>query len=134
MAVRGAGSLVRYAVEGGRLTASSHPHPKLYEPNRELKLSVFFVSGLVCAEICERGINVVELHPSARRLHGWGEFDESTVQKTGLRVDRDDNPPRHANIVDWPEIASERKEKQLLLAANSQSVRLNPPIQVKEEV
>ena len=40
MTVRASGLLARFALESGRLTASA-VKPKLFEPNRELKLSVF---------------------------------------------------------------------------------------------
>lgn len=123
MTVRAAGLLARFALESGRLT-DSIVKPKLFEPNRALELSVFRVDGLVRDQIRDLGDEVVEKHPSARKLHGWGEFPESAVQKAGLRVERDDDPPRHANIVGWPREPSERKQRQQILASHSYPVRL----------
>lgn len=101
MAVTEVGLLARFAVEGGRF-AGSVVKPKLFQPNRALKLSVFRIDGLLCAEIRDIGLDVVQRHPDAHRLHGWGESSESTVSDKGLQVEHDDVPPRHANIVGWP--------------------------------
>ena len=132
MTVRAAGSLARFAVEGNRLT-DSIVKPKLFEPNRALQLSVFRIGGLPCKEICDLGVKVAEQHPTSRRLHGWGEFSESAVNDAGLRVEHDEVPPRHANIVDWPVDVSERKQRQQLLARCSCPVRLPSPIQAKKD-
>lgn len=123
MTVRAAGLLARFAVESGRLT-DSIVKPKLFEPNKALELSVFRVGGLVRGQIRDLGDEVVKKHPTARKLHGWGEFPESAVQEAGLRVEHDDDPPRHANIVGWPREPSERKQRQQILASRSYPVRL----------
>ena len=123
MTVRASGSLARFALESGRLTASV-VKPKLFEPNRALELSVFHVDGLDEGDIARIGNDVVAEHPTAKRLHGWGEFDEVAVCKAGLRIDRDDNPPRHANIVDWPKKPEERKQRQQTLASHACPVRI----------
>lgn len=123
MTVRAAGLLARFALESGRLT-DSIVKPKLFEPNRALELSVFRVDGLVHDQIRDLGDRVVEKHPAARKLHGWGEFLESAVREAGLRVERDDDPPRHADIVGWPQDPSERKQRQQILASRSYPVRL----------
>ena len=131
MTVRAAGSLARFAVEGNRLTDST-VKPKLFEPNRALQLSVFGIDGLARKEIYDLGVKVAEQHPASRRLHGWGEFNESAVNDAGLRVEHDEVPPRHANIVGWPVDVPERKQRQQLLARCSCPVKLASPIEVKE--
>ena len=131
MTVRASGLLARFAVEGNRLT-NSVVKPKLFEPNKALQLSVFRTDGLHCKEICDLGVQVAERHPTSQRLHGWGEFDEIAVNDAGLRVDHDEVPPRHANIVGWPVEVSERKQRQQLLARRSWPVRLASPIQVEK--
>ena len=108
MTIRNARTLARFATESGRLTASA-VKPKLFEPNKALELSVFLVHGLEFVEIRDIGVSVVKEHPQARRLHGWGEIEESEVQSVNLRVVYDEVPPRHANIVGWPKEASRRK-------------------------
>ena len=131
MTAREAGTLARFATQSGRLT-DEVVKPKLFEPNRALELSVFRVDGLGRIEIQEIGIDVVTAIPNAQRLHGWGEINESAVLDAGLRVDYDDDPPRHANVLDWPDEASERKLIQLILASRAHAIRLNPPIQVEQ--
>ena len=131
MTVRASDSLARFAVEGNRLT-SSVVKPKLFEPNKALQLSVFRIDGLHCKEICDLGVQVAEQHPTSQRLHGWGEFDKTAVNDTGLRVEHDEVPPRHANIVGWPMDVSERKQRQQLLARRSRPIKLDSPIQVEK--
>lgn len=131
MTTRYAGTLARFATEGGRLT-DSVVKPKLFEPNKALELSVFRVHGLEYTEICDIGVSVVKEHPNARRLHGWGEIEESSVQSANLRVAYDDVPPRHANIVGWPNEASQRKSIQQILASNARPIRFDQPIRVEK--
>ena len=129
--IREAKTLARFATQSGRLT-DEVVKPKLFEPNRKLELSVFRVEGLGYTEIQEIGLDVVKKIPNAQRLHGWGEISESAVRDTGLRVNYDDEPPRHANVLGWPDKAPERKQIQLILASHASAIRLNPPIQVAE--
>lgn len=123
-------SLARFAVESGRLT-DSIVKPKLFEPTKSLELSVFRIEGIGHSEICNLGVDVANKHPTARYLYGWGELSESAVIGTGLQVEYDNVPPRHANIVNWPQDASERKERQLILASRSRPVKLDPPISAR---
>ena len=129
MTSRGAGTLARFATQSGHLAASV-VKPKLFEPNRDLKLSVFLVEGLVSSEIATIGESVVKAHPQAQRLYGWGEINESEVLTAGLTMDYDDNPTRHANIIDWPQDKAQRLQIQQILASSATGHPLSPPIQV----
>ncbi len=125
-----AGALARFALENGRL-AGSVAKPKLFEPNRRRQLSVFRSDGLEDDEIRRLGIMVAKQHPSARRLYGWGCVSESDVEECGLRVEHDNEPERHANIVDWPADVPARKARQQALAACATVRRLNPPHDIR---
>ncbi len=131
MTVRKLGLLARFAVESGRFTDAG-VKPKLFQPNRALKLSVFRIDGLRCGEIRDLGLDVVQKHPNAHRLHGWGEISESAVADTGLQVEHDDVPPRHANIVGWPSDRGALKQKQLELARFAHAVVLDTPIEAEQ--
>ena len=128
MTTRPAGSIVRFAVHN-RLVGTT-AHPRLFAPNRELKLSVFYVDGLASADIENLGVRVVRGHSSAQRLYGWADLRESSVLDAGLQVDRDDDQPGLANIVGWPRIPSERMERMQRLAHMATSVTLDPPVEV----
>ena len=131
MTVRARGTLARFATGSGRFTGSV-VKPKLFQPNVELKLSVFTVSGLRSDEIVCIGKKVVREHPIAERLHGWGELDEGAVTDVGLEIDYDKDPSRHANIIAWPQNSSERKSLQQVLASKATAVRFSPPLQVSQ--
>lgn len=129
MTLRADGTLARFALESKRLTTTG-AKPKLFEPNKGLELSVFDVGGLSFEEIRQLGIDVAKMHPTAERLYGWGEIDAAAVHETGLRIERDDDPPRHANIAGWPDEARKMHEKQVLLAQAAHRVQLDEPISV----
>jgi len=129
MTRRAKGLLARFALEGNRF-GNSVVKPKLFEPNRNLELSVFDISGLYYAEILDLGVDVARKHPTSRRLHGWGEISQSTVVSQNLRVQHDGQPSRHANIVGWPDKRSERKLKQQKLAQQAKPIRLSPPAEI----
>lgn len=120
MSVRAQGLLARFAMESGRLTKNS-VKPKLFEPNRNGELSVYCVEGLHCAEIRRIGDNVVAQIGNKKRLRGWGEVDQKVVDEVNLRIERDDTPERHANIVGWPKEAPERKLRQQELARRARA-------------
>lgn len=128
--VVGAGLLARFATESGRIT-DAVVKPKLFEPTKALRLSVFRVGGLETSGIREIGIRVVEEHPVAQRLYGWGEVAASEVYDAGLQLENDDIPPLHSNIIGWPEEVSKRKRLQLQLASRARAVKLDAAVEVK---
>jgi hypothetical protein len=69
-------------------------------PGNDGKTSVFRIGGLTDSAVLRIGRQRVE---GTRTLHGWGVFEASAVLDVGLRLDPDDVPPRHANIVGWPD-------------------------------
>lgn len=44
----------------------------------------------------------------------------SAIERNELRIERDDHPPLHANVIGWPKEKSARKSIALQLAADSQ--------------
>lgn len=62
--------------------------------------SVFRIGGLTNAAVMRIGQREVG---ELRTFHGWGVFMARAVFRVGLRLDPDDSPPRHANIIGWPE-------------------------------
>jgi hypothetical protein len=94
-------------------------------PSQNKKTSVFCVSGLSEEEIWEIGNrDVAQIRQ--KPLLGRGDILVLHVQKTGLNVNIDNNPPRHANIIGWPEEHSAQILKAIELAKNAQ-LHLCPP-------
>ena len=96
-----------------------------------MALSVSFIDGLECDEICELGKEAGRRHKTAKQLFGWAAICAKNVRELGLRIERDDNPPRHANVLDWPDDSRLRKEIRLKLARHAYPVLLPAPIPVK---
>ena len=123
--------LARFATEGGRVT-SNGAKSKLFEPNRHLLLSVFFIDELDKDSVVEIGLWVLlkkaEREPERKkwRLHGWAELSTDGIRKLGLDIISDQRDhERHANIVQWPADHSRRLLLQQELVLISIPVRLD---------
>ena len=105
--------LSRYLLQSGHFSRQhSRVKPNAFLPEpRGLATSVFRTYGLTETEIWEiAGAHVSG--PTGRPVYGRADILASQVEATGLRVNPDNVPERHANIVGWPQ----RKDEQLALA------------------
>jgi hypothetical protein len=68
-------------------------------PPKNRRLSVFRVSGLLENEIWQ----LVDNLRTDQSLLGRADIKARSVNETGLAVEADDIPPRHANIIGWPD-------------------------------
>ena len=80
-------------------------------PPADKRLSVFRTSGLQEHEIWALGESL-----RAQPLKGRADITAADVGETGLALDADDIPPRHANIVGWPDDHSAIELKALELS------------------
>ena len=104
--------LARFLVSSNHFAkAKDHVKASAFMPAQDLTLSVFQIKGLAEREIWTTGKKHVS-EPRGRTLYGRADILVGNVREAGLRIDPDDKPPRHANIVDWPE----DKPRQKLLA------------------
>ena len=76
-------------------------------------MSVSRIDDLECREILELGLDFAQRQANSPPVFGWFEFGEDAVSEAKLKIEYDDNPPRHANIHCWPEETSNK-----LLAKN----------------
>lgn len=85
-------------------------------PNKELKRSVYRVSGLTEPEIWEIGdIHVAE--PQHKTALGRGELVAKAISQQGLEIVPETNPhPRHADVIGWPAEKDARLEIAQALA------------------
>ena len=89
-------------------------------PPADLQLSVFRTQGLTEEEIWAIGQKeVIEKAPTPKTLYGRAEIIASDVKKVGLGLAPDDTPPRHTNIIGWPQVKSEQKLMALQLAEDA---------------
>ncbi len=75
------------------------------------EVSVFRVDGLIAAQIWEIGDEIAEQR--ARTLYARSDIKAGEVGRNGLDILPAEPPPRHANIVGWPE---NDKPRQKLMA------------------
>ena len=87
-------------------------------PDRNRQLSVCRNGGMEFAELWRVG----DKDPSARTLHGAGIVKAGMVGETGLSVDPNNVPPRHAHIIGWPAQKDEQKSLALRLSSVAELV------------
>ena len=80
-------------------------------PPEDKHLSVFRTTGLREYEIWQLGGTL-----RAKLLLGRADIAAAAVSETGLAVEADDSPARHANIVGWPDDNSATRLKALELS------------------
>src|SRR5579862_5341281 len=78
--------------------------PLAFMPPPDLQLSVFLIADLSINEIWELGKRALTEHPQPS-LYGRADIQVAAVQEQKLRAFRDDDPPRHVNVVGWPNYA-----------------------------
>jgi hypothetical protein len=82
-----------------------------FMPPSDKKVSVFRTDGLVEEEIWALGENL-----RAEAMAARADITVLNVKATGLGVDPDEPPARHACIVGWPHDESAILEKAILLS------------------
>lgn len=80
--------------------------------------SVFRTSELSDSQIWNLGDIYVAQQRKMPAL-GRGDILSSVIFERGLKITADNNPPRHANIIGWPEEKSKQKLIAIELAANA---------------
>ncbi len=84
-------------------------------PRPYTRLSVFIISDLNESEIWSIGENL----RNDMELKGRADIIAANVYKSKLDIEVDNNPERHAEIVNWPEEESAMKLKAMELAQNA---------------
>lgn len=91
----------RFAVESNRIN-SIRIHRKLFEPRRDLTLSVEAIDGLDCPSTIEAGRRVAK-NMKKEKLYGWAKLTRLMVEEAELNVKIDNDPHEgHATISGWP--------------------------------
>jgi hypothetical protein len=112
-------NLARYIFQRNHFSSQNHTvRYAAFMPPPSNHLSVFRISGLAEHEIWKVGHEVGE--KSARSLLGRADIKALSVIEAGLNIDADDIPPRHADIIGWPEEDSAIKLKAIELAEKAQ--------------
>jgi len=114
--------LARFAVEKSYYRADNTIRPNAYMPDQEKAVSVFRQVGLSEGEIWELGATHVA-RPRNKQLLGRAVIIVREVLSQELNVESVEPPPRHANILGWPDEHEKQKEKALELAARATFVR-----------
>ena len=107
--------LSRFLTQSNHFGGGTVKH-RAFMPPPDLQLSVYDTTGLENVDIW----TLADHNIPGRPMYGRGDISAATVEAEGLRVHRDDTPPRHANITDWPAEKDAQKEIALALAAAAQ--------------
>src|SRR3989442_8203650 len=96
-------TISRYLLQSGHYSASTgRVKPRAFHPARpDHKTSVFRVQGLEERKIWKLG-EIYVARPLHKELHARADLSVANVVAIGLRVESQEPPPRHGNIIDWP--------------------------------
>lgn len=109
-------TLSRFIYSRNHFRASDHAvRYSAFIPPEDKRLSVFRISGLQEAEIWGIGEGLRQ-----QQLQGRADIKAEIAIEIGFGIEADDIPPRHANIIGWPDEASEVKLKAMELAEKAQ--------------
>lgn len=114
----GTENLARYLYSKNQYRPSDNSvkHNAFFPPASK-QLSVFQVTNLPEDEIWRIGNNIREKTPLGR-----ADIKAEAIYNTDLLISLDNIPPRHANIINWPEDPSAIKLKTIELAQQANLV------------
>lgn len=96
---------------------------KAFMPPPGRRLSVYRIDGLSLDEVWDIGENNVVLAMSPpKTLYGVADIKAGVVERQSLKIEADDIPLRHANVVGWPEQEAEQMSLAQVLAAEAKLV------------
>jgi hypothetical protein len=113
-------TLSRFILESSRISGGRANY-RAFLPPPDLQLSTFNVDNLTADGIWKIG-DTIRLQQRKHELHGRADLLAEAVYALNLRPLRDDHPPRHVVIVDWPTDKAHQRNKAQLLAAASDFV------------
>jgi hypothetical protein len=94
-----------------------------FMPPADLQLSVFRTQGLDEKTIWNIAENeIIKKSSSPNKLYGRAEILSFAVKSTGLELDPNNIPPRHANIIGWPQEKAKQKMIAIELATKASLV------------
>jgi hypothetical protein len=79
----------------------SRATPEAFMPPPDLQLSVYLITDMSADDIWGVEKGVLTQHPKPR-LYGRADINVGVVHAQKLKAFRDDDPPRHVNVVGWP--------------------------------
>jgi hypothetical protein len=113
-------SLSRYILDRSYIRVADRTvRYNAFMPTSNREVSVFRILGLADSEIWQMG-DLQVARKRGKPLLGRADILVMAVIKNNLQIDPDNDPPRHANILGWPEQRSEQKLIALKIAADSQ--------------
>ena len=106
--------MARFLFRSGDYSASNKAvRPGAFLP-KDGRTSVFDIVGLDDRRVRRIGEEIGTLR--GKSPHGRGEFRHADVETVGLKFERDDQPPRHGNLVGWPHEGPELKARAKAIA------------------
>jgi len=100
--------------------------PMLNEKSDKYETSVFNVQNLSNGEKEQLATKYILVHlPSGRSIYGTGQFQKTDANNSNLRLSVSEPPPKHLNIIDWPNEKSERMLRAKELAKKCNLVLFN---------
>lgn len=98
--------------------------PMYNKVKNRYETSVFQVDNLSNKIIQNMGAKYIT-GKSGKEVYGYARISHQSIETTGLSVNPDNKPPRHANVCGWPERKDEQKLYAIKLSQASKLVIFN---------
>lgn len=114
-------NLARYITSKGWFSREKNRvKPRAFMPPPDLRLSVYRTYNLSEPEIWKIGLKrVIGKMREPRNLYGRADIQASKIMEKKLNINPDNVPPRHAEIIGWPELKEKQKSIAQELAAEA---------------
>jgi hypothetical protein len=112
--------LATFVIESNKFRGNNLHFKALMPGGPDANRSVFRTLGCTDAEIQAIGVAEVAT-PRGKTLLGWGTVKTSAVRQLGLHVRRDEPPPLHAVIENWPNAVEDKRALAMELAAQAEA-------------
>ncbi len=111
--------LTRFIFSRGHFrTSDNRVKHQAFEPNKNLETSVFRIDSLDDFSIWQLYTDHVQRN-NPRTLYGRADVKADTIYNVNLDIQPNEPPPRHADIVNWPDSKDARMSLAQQIAADS---------------
>jgi hypothetical protein len=113
--------LARFLTQSGHFSPTTHRvKQSAFLPAKSLELSIFNIDKLIPHKIWELADKYVL--SAERKVYGYAKIFSDIIYNNKLKIDYNNNPERHANIIGWPTEKDEQKLLAIELANASELV------------
>lgn len=110
--------LTRFLRQSGHYSGGRVKHNAFIPPRGRTDISMFAIDGLATGQVWELGSTVFPADPPRARA----DVRSVVLRELKLGIEPDNVPPRHVNVVGFPDDKAQQKEMALVIAEHCELV------------